>query len=320
MRARSSPPTARSRRPTRPRSRRWRRRPADAAAAVRRRCRWRTASSARGGADDGAARRRRRRRSRCTSASPTASTCEEQLAGSGHGAAGELLSGLAGTSRRAPRRAGSRARQRRASVRKRLERVDPPFPRVVGGRLDARCAEARSQLRRRRADCASAVRDRLVLGGRHQAVLAVAAEVAVAVRVGADDGAAPVAIASSGGSAKPSCDGGLDEDRGVVEELVDLLVARASRRSASPARPPSSGSMPNRHSSGPRLRQRAPRGDRQRQVLQRVRAAERQHHVLAGARPPRAGGTCRGRCPAGSARRRVPSSRSRSRFQEEIVM
>ena len=42
------------------------------------------------------------------------------------------------------------------------------------------------------------------LGVGHQAVDAVAAEVAIAVRVGADNSGAAGAIASSGGSAKPS--------------------------------------------------------------------------------------------------------------------
>ena len=136
--------------------------------------------------------------------------------------------------------------------------------------------------------------------------------------------APPVAIASSGGSAEALVRRGLDEHRRLVEQLVDLLVARATRRSACPrsSRAPArsrTGTAPAR-SAVRALAQRAPRVDRQRQVLQRVGAPEREHHVRRAARRPRAGGSVSRSIPGGISSASSPSSRRRSRFQEEIVM
>ena len=62
--------------------------------------------------------------------------------------------------------------------------------------------------------------------------------------------AQPVAIASSGGSAKPSCVEVWTNTVASLKQLVDLLVAGRRPRSACPLRSASSGSIPNRHSSG----------------------------------------------------------------------
>ncbi len=129
--------------------------------------------------------------------------------------------------------------------------------------------------------------------------------------------AAPVAIASSGGSAKPSC---TEVWMNTVASQNSSLTARrsASRRSA--RRPgASSGSIPNRHSSGRGSRQCAPRRERQRQVLQRVRAPEREHHVLAALHVGARAEVSRS-IPGGISSASRSSSRSRSRFHEEIVM
>ena len=61
--------------------------------------------------------------------------------------------------------------------------------------------------------------------------------------------------------------------------------------------------------------QRAPRVDRQRQVLQRVGAPEREHHVLAPLPPPGRGRKFSRSIPGGISSASRPSSRRRSRFQ-----
>ncbi len=96
--------------------------------------------------------------------------------------------------------------------------------------------------------------------------------------------------------------GGLDEHGRFAEQLVDLLVA--GRVDVAHAGLRELGLDPEQAQLGARLGQRAPRGERQRQVLQRVGAPEREHHVLAAGDIRDAGGSSPGRCPAESAQRR----------------
>ena len=144
------------------------------------------------------------------------------------------------------------ARSRAAGdlVEESLERVDPPRPTVVGGGLDPgarRAARAAAGSPSSRA-IASATERRSAAGIRQ--FCSVEAEVAVAVGVGADDRAARWPSPRARGRQKPSCAGGLHEHRRLGEQRVDLGVGR--RGDVAHARVPSasSGSIPNRHSSG----------------------------------------------------------------------
>ena len=211
----------------------------------------------------------RRRPSPCTSRGRTRSTCASSLLRT------------APSSSHSSRRPGN-------AVEEALQRVDPPLPRVLLRRLDPRPPQALAQFwitqqpRERRTH-----RSRVRL--RHQAVLTVHAEVAVAVRVGAHDRA--------GGSHRLQrrqrealVGGGLHEHRRLVEQLVDLRVGRrldvadtrlARQLRLDPEQAQLRAPARGRRLARVRLAERAPRVDRQRQVLQRVGAPQRQHHVRA---------------------------------------
>ena len=101
--------------------------------------------------------------------------------------------------------------------------------------------------------------------------------------------APPVAIASSGGRQKPSC---VEVCTNTVASLNSSLTSSSLGEldvAHARARWPSSGSIPNRHSSGRGSGSARHAVDRQRQVLQRVGAPEREHHVVAALRRPRSG-------------------------------
>ena len=162
-----------------------------------------------------------------------------------------------------------------------LQCVDPPLPRVVRRRLDPRPPKALAQLEIRQQP-PDRLRHRPRVGLGHQAVLAVATEVAVAVRVGAHH--RPTRRHRLQRRQREALvHGGLHEHRGLAEQLVDLLVVG----SLDVAHAFVGGDLrldPEQYELRARLlaaAERPPGVERERQVLQRVRPPQRQHHVLA---------------------------------------
>ena len=157
----------------------------------------------------------RPRPSRCTSATRTRSTCDEQLRDRPDS---ETTHPGAVTTAR-PRNLCEEA----------LQRVDAPLPRVVRRRLDPRASEPLAAARGRRAAAASAAADRARRRARASGSSRHRTQKSRLPCASVQTTAPPVAIDSSGGSAKPSCVEVCTNTRRLVEQLVDLLVAGATR-------------------------------------------------------------------------------------------